>query len=108
MNILAIIFAVLSTRIKEYKYPFIHRIFFDNNSIKESEVTNFTNSDQKEFNKTLIDQYLHCNKHNFETNEKTAKCLRYGQYVFLSSLVLVSILIGMLFSIPPPLNSLSH
>ncbi len=71
MNILAIIFAVLSTRIKEYEYPFLHRIFFDNNSIKESEVTNFSDSDQKEFKKKMIEQYLHCNKHNFEINEKT-------------------------------------
>ena len=75
MNILAIIFAVLSTRIKEYEYPFKHSIFFNNNSIIENEVTNFTNSEQKEFNKNLIKQYLHCNKHNFETNQKTAKLL---------------------------------
>jgi len=108
MNILAIVFAVWSTRIKEYEYPFIHCIFFDNSSIKESEVTNFSNSEQKEFNKNLIQQYLHCNKHNFETNQKTAKLLRNGQYVFIASLVLVAFLIGLLFSFPPQLNSPSQ
>ena len=105
MNILAIVIAVLSTRIKKYQAPFLHSIFFTNSSnINNSEVKSYTNLEQKEFNEKLIEQYLHSNKHNFEVNEKMTKYIRIGQYVFIISLVLVPILIAILFSFPPQLN----
>ena len=61
-----------------------------------------------EGNSMLIEQYLHSNKYNFEVNEKMAKHIRIGQYVFIFSLVLVPILIAILFSFPPQLNSTSQ
>lgn len=108
-NISVIGLAIWSSLIRNYKYPFLHSKFFDNIShINELEVKNYTSSKPNEFNDMLIEAYLKSNKYNFEINEKKAKYIRIGQYIFISSLILVSILIVMVFLYSPPLISLSQ
>jgi hypothetical protein len=52
----------------------------------------------------LIEEYLKSNKFNYEVNEKKAKYIRIGQIIFIISLSLVPILIGIIFLFPPPLT----
>lgn len=105
LNIIAIVFAVLSAKIRDYEYPFLHFNFFDNKSeIDVSSIKEYTDSEPMKFNEFLIKQYLSCNKSNFEINEKKAKYIKIGQYVFIVSLVLVPILIAMLFLFPPSID----
>ena len=106
LNIITIFFAVWATKICNYKYPFLHSNFFDDNCcLKKSVIKEYTDSKEDEFNDMLIEEYLQSNKFNYDTNEKKAKYIRIGQYIFIISLSLVPILIVMLFSIPPPLVS---
>jgi hypothetical protein len=109
LNIISIVFAVLSAKIRNYAFPFLHFNFFDNKAkIDVYAIKEYTDSQPNEFNELLIEEYLSCNKSNFEINEKKAHYIKIGQYIFVVSLVLVPLLVGMVFFIPPQLNSLSH
>jgi len=106
LNISSLVFAVWSAKIRHYRYPFTHFNFFDNtDKINVSAIKKYTNSQENEFNEMLIKAYLKSNKRNFETNEKKAKYIRIGQYIFIGSLILVSVLVVMVFLYSPPLIS---
>ena len=103
LNISSLVLAVWSAKIRHYKYPFTHFNFFDNtNKINVSAIKKYTNSKENEFNEMLIEAYLKSNKRNFEINEKKAKYIRIGQYIFIGSLILVSVLVVMVFLYSPP------
>jgi|SRR5215204_3117652 len=106
LNISSLLLAVWSAKIRHYRYPFSHFNFFDKtNKINVSAIKEYTNSKQNEFNEMLIEAYLKSNKCNFETNEKKAKYIRIGQYIFIGSLILLSVLIVMVFLYSPRLIS---
>ena len=109
LNIIAIVFAVLSAKIRNYEYPFLHFNFYDDtDKINTSAIKEYIDSEPNKFNELLIEEYLSCNKSNFEINEKKANYIKIGQCVFIVSLGLIPILIGILFSFPPQLNSLTQ
>ncbi len=107
LNVIAIIFAVLSAKIRNYEYPFLHFNFYDDtNKINVNAIKEYTDSEPDKFNELLIEEYLSCNKFNYEINQKKANYIKIGQLIFTISLVLVPILIIILFSFPPQLNSI--
>jgi hypothetical protein len=108
LNIVSIFFAIWSSRIRNYRYPFLHSNFFDDDCcLKKDVIKEYTDSKDDEFKGMLIEEYLKSNNFNYKVNEKKAKYIKIGQIIFIISLSLIPILISIIFFFPPPLISIT-
>ena len=108
LNIMTIILSIWASKIRNYKYPFLHSKFFDDDCcIQDSVIKKYSDSDADQFSDMLIKEYLKCNKYNYGVNDKKAKYIRAGQIIFIVSLGVIPILIFLLFLYSPNLISSS-
>ena len=97
----------MSAKIRNYEYPFLHFNFYDDtNKINVNAIKEYTDSEPDKFNELLIEEYLSCNKFNYEINQKKANYIKIGQLIFTISLVLVPDFDNNIIFFPPQLNSL--
>jgi hypothetical protein len=93
--------AVLSFRIRDYRYAFLYFNFYKNEKMIESSIEEYTEADEDDFKDMIIREYLECNFQNAKNNVNKANWIKVGQYSLLVGLGFLSLIIMILFSYPP-------
>ena len=99
INIVSILFSVLSFRIQPYRYvmPYDH-FFNDDLSFNEKAIKEYRDADIGVFKDTIIETYLRSNKDNGLTNQDKAVKVQIAQWLFFAGVVTIPIVIGILLS----------
>ena len=102
--ILAIIFLILSYRLRKYRFPFGHAAFYDENKLKvkkngddeiqpdEKTIDRFVNATKEKFARHMIKEYLLSIKENAQRNESKANYMKLGQISLLVSVATIATL----------------
>jgi len=93
--------AILSFRIRDYRYAFLYYSFYDKEKMLESKIDEYTEADEDDFKNMILREYLKCNYQNSINNQNKTKWIKISQYSLLVGLGCLSVLIAMLFLYPP-------
>lgn len=99
LNLLSVLYSVMSFRVMLYSFAMGHDIFYDNKGKPDTKTINdYKSLKPKEFEDKMIDVYLRCNKHNSEMNLKKAEYIQMSQWLFLAGIGIIPISLLLLFS----------
>jgi len=93
--------AVLSFRIRDYRYAFLYLNFYKKGKMVDSSIAEYIEADEDDFKDMIIKEYLECNYQNSKNNSNKANWIKIGQYSLLVGLGFLSLIVIMLFSYPP-------
>ena len=97
INIVSILFSVLSFKIQPYCYVITYNHFFnDDGTFNEEAIEEYRDADIDVFEDTIIETYLTCIKHNDLVNNGKAVKVRIAQWLFFAGVVTIPIAIGIL------------
>lgn len=81
--IVAIIFSANATKITRYRYSALHKNFYNDDGTFDEEFKNqYKTMSNEKFLNDRIDEYLACNRQNFDKNEGKAKSIKITQILF--------------------------
>jgi hypothetical protein len=98
INIVSILFSVLSFKIQPYRYvmPFDH-FFYDDGTFNEKAIEEYRDEPNVDvFKDTIIETYLRCIKDNGLTNKGKAIKVKIAQWLFFAGVITIPIAIGIL------------
>lgn len=103
LNMAAIIYLVIALRIKQYRYSFLGRNFFDENGNFRDDQLNAYKDDQNltKFQVVMIKEYLLCIRNNHYLNEEKTNKIKVGQTLFEIGVAIVPVLLALVFLFPP-------
>jgi hypothetical protein len=97
INIVSVLFSVLSFKIQPYRYVMPYNHFFnDDGTFNEEAIEEYRDADIGVFKDTLIETYLRCIKHNDLTNKGKAVKVKVAQWLFFAGVITIPIAIGIL------------
>jgi hypothetical protein len=92
----SIFFSMFALRVKSYSHAFLHHDFYDDSGkLDKEKIKKYQNQDEATFYDEMIGEYLESNKHNLEVNHNKAQKIKISQYLFLGSLAIVPVLVGL-------------